>query len=94
MNDPVAEPQGSVRVFRDRFVVRHENDRRAVSAAHLIEQIEHLLAGRRVESPGRLVGEQELRLVRESASDCDALALAAGEDGWTRVQATLQADLA
>ena len=43
------------------------------------EQVEHALRGRRVDRAGRLVGEQQARLVGERARDRDALALAARE---------------
>ena len=43
------------------------------------EQVEHALGGLRVERPGRLVGEQQARLVRERPRHRDALALSAGE---------------
>ena len=49
------------------------------SALSRLEERDHLGAGARVELAGGLVGEQQLRLVRQRARDRDALLLAAGE---------------
>ena len=72
---------------RDRFVgqrrqlgiVRDEHERAAALAVDGHEQIDHLPAGGAVEIAGRLVGEQDRRIVRERARDRDALLLAARE---------------
>jgi hypothetical protein len=62
------------------LVVRHEQDRHPVLGAQLLEELEHLRAGRRIERSGRLVREEQARLVRERPRDRDPLALATGED--------------
>ena len=77
----------------DRVVVRHEQDRHAALRAQLLEQLEHLSPGRRVERPGRLVGQQQPRLVRERAGDRDPLALAARQHRRLRARAARQPDL-
>ena len=59
-------------------VVGHEQDRLA-AGVQPAQQLDDLLAARRVERAGRLVGEQQRRLVGERAGDREALALAAGE---------------
>ncbi len=56
------------------------------------EQIEDALGVLRVERPGRLVGEQQPRVVGEGARDSHPLALAAGEVHGERVDAVAQAD--
>ena len=45
----------------------------------LAQHLEHLLAGLGVERAGRLVGQDDVRVVGERAGDGDALALAAGK---------------
>ena len=69
--------RSSVGVGGDAVVVRDEQDRHPVLPPELIEQLEHLRAGDGVECAGRLVGEEQPRLVRERARDRHPLALAA-----------------
>ena len=45
----------------------------------LVEQLEDLLAGLAVERAGRLVGQQDQRVVDQRPRDADALLLPAGE---------------
>jgi hypothetical protein len=59
--------------------VGDDHERGAFLLAQLEEQLEHGVAGLRVEVSGRLVGEQDVRPRREGARDRDALLLAAGE---------------
>ena len=75
-NDAVAQPKHPVGARCDLLVVRDQQDRRPALRAKTLEQIEHLRARRRIERAGRLVGEQQPRLVRERARDGDALAFA------------------
>ena len=49
------------------------------SSLQRVDQVEHALAGVRVEVAGRLVAEQQLRLLGERARDRDPLRLAAGQ---------------
>ncbi len=44
-----------------------------------LKDTHHLDAGSRIEVAGRLVREQQLRVVHERARDCDALLLSAGQ---------------
>ena len=53
--------------------------------------VEDLRAGLRVERAGRLVGEEQPRLVRERAGDRDPLALAAGERARPRLRSRRRA---
>jgi hypothetical protein len=71
-HDPAARPRGDVALVRD------QHDRHAL-AIQLGEQPHDLFAGVRVERPGRLVGQDHLRLVHERAGDGHPLLLAAGE---------------
>ena len=50
-----------------------------ISIARIAEQAEHLACRRRVEVPGRLIGEHHVRPVRESARQRDTLLFAAGK---------------
>ena len=78
-HDPaVAHADDAVAGFGDLVVVRHEQDRLA-ARVQAPEQLEHLVAAFGVERAGRLVGEQQRRLVGERARDRETLALAAGE---------------
>ena len=65
-------------MFRDVFLVRHQNHRLALVVQRL-KQRHDLLARPGVQVAGRLVGHQERRVVDEGAGDGDALLLAAGE---------------
>jgi hypothetical protein len=69
----------AVGVGGDPGVVGDQDDRGAVLADGGGEQVHHQLAGHRVERPGRLVGEQHLRLGDQAAGQRDALRLTAGQ---------------
>ena len=56
-----------------------QDERRAVGARQLEQEVHDLLAGGAVEIAGRLVGQQELGPTHEGAGDGDALLLAARE---------------
>ena len=60
-------------------IVRHEHQRRLARAVDVEQQLDDLVAGGAVEIAGRLVGEQDRRIVRQRARDRDALLLAARE---------------
>ena len=62
----------------DVCIVRDEDDGEA-GAVELREERHDLGARRAVERAGRLVGEQQHRIVHEGAGDRDALLLPAGE---------------
>src|SRR5262249_52844189 len=64
----------------NREIVRHDHDRVAL-AMQLREELQNLVAGLGIERPGRLVGEQERRVVGQSARDRDPLPLSAGKSG-------------
>ena len=58
-------------------VVRDDGDARAEVAVHAVEHLEDEAPRRRVERAGRLVAEQDLRLLHDRARDGDPLLLAA-----------------
>src|SRR6185503_19999887 len=75
----VAEPELPVRPPRGQQVVGDHHDRDAELPVHALERIEHQRRGLAVELRGRLVGEQDLRQVRQRDGDRDTLLLAARE---------------
>ena len=79
MHDPsVPQVQVGSRVPGDVPLVRDHEDR-LPRFVQLPQQRHDLLAGGRVEVPRRLVGEQQLGVVRKRPRDGDALLLTAGE---------------
>src|SRR5712691_3692938 len=60
-------------------VVRHDDDRLLELLVEATEQVEDLLPGLRVEFAGRLVRQEERRIVREGDPDGDPLLLAAAQ---------------
>src|SRR5262245_27790953 len=76
---PVAEAQLPARLLRGEQVVGHHHDRHAELVVHAPEGLEHERGRLAVELGGRLVGEQDLRDVRERHGHRDALLLAARE---------------
>ena len=60
-------------------IVRDEHDRRLAGAVDVEQQIDDRVPGRAVEVAGRLVGQQDRRVVGERARDRHALLLAARE---------------
>src|SRR6202022_2268127 len=75
----------------DLTVVRRHQDGRP-SGVDLQEQLDDLPGGRRVEVPGRLIGEKDPRIVDERPRDRDPLLLAAGKLIGELVLFALQAD--
>ena len=74
----VAEAHEAACVAPHIGIVRHEHDGDAF-AVELLEEGQDLLRRAAVESAGRLVGEQEARVVHERPRDGDALLLSAGQ---------------
>ena len=76
----VEHRDGPVRVLLgERRIVRDHDDGLAVALVELLQQRHDLARRAAVEIAGRLVGEQQVRLVRQRARDRDALLLAARE---------------
>src|SRR5262249_27375512 len=79
LDDPaVAEDDDAAGVLRDVCLVRAQHDRLAF-VVELLEDAHGLFGGLRVEIAGRLVGQDQLRVVDERARDGDPLLLAARE---------------
>ena len=64
-------------MFGDVHLVGDQQHRDAAAAIQLLKQVHHLDAGPGVEVAGRLVGQQDRRLVDQRPRDGDALLLAA-----------------
>src|SRR6266542_1213764 len=60
-------------------IVRDCHDGLAALVSEIAQNLLHIGARHRIEISRRLVGKDDQRIVGESASDCDALALAAGK---------------
>ena len=63
----------------DAEIVGDEQHRHAEPRLRVLQQLQDLRLHRDVERGGRLVGDQQVRLVRQRHGDHHALALAAGE---------------
>src|SRR5438132_6121299 len=61
------------------IILMRDNDDRVAMVVQVAEEVEDLAAGLRVEVAGRLVGQQQRRLVHQRAGDGDALALSSGQ---------------
>ena len=75
------EPNDAPRPGRYGGIVSDEHDR-SPACAELLQHAEHLAGRLGIEVAGRLVSEDEIRLVDERAGDGDALLLAAGQFAW------------
>ena len=73
-------------------IVRHEHQRDRRARCDLQQQIEDVPAVGAVEIAGRLVGEDERRIVGQRARDRDALLFAAGQLRRIVMAAVVQAD--
>src|ERR1051325_2015890 len=74
----VDDLDAALRASGDARVVGDEDDG-LVLRGELFEDGDDVAAGLRIEVAGRLVGEDERRIVDQSAGDGDSLALSAGE---------------
>ena len=74
-------------------VVRDEHKRYSAVPVQVGHQLEDMLAVLRIQIAGRLVGEQDLRLVGERSCDGDPLLFAAGKLGRVMVSAVRQIDV-
>ena len=76
-NLAIAQMNNAVTTLGQCRVMGDQQQSRAALGMQREQQIDHLLAGLAIEIAGRLVGQQQRRLRRESAGDGDALLLAA-----------------
>ena len=60
-------------------------------AGEVEQAVHHLRARMRIEIAGRFVGQQNIGIIHQGPGDRRALLFAAGEFGWTVVQAVAQA---
>ena len=77
-DDTVANVDDAMGEFGDVVLVGDEDDGVALRM-EFVEEAHDLVAGLRIEVSGRLVGEEDGRLVDEGAGNRDALALSARE---------------
>ena len=73
----VGDRDGAAHLRGHRRVVRHDEDGHAEVGVRLLQGAEHVPGGDAVELAGRLVGEQQLRVVRQRGGDRGPLLLAA-----------------
>src|SRR5690242_7387473 len=88
----VAHVHDTARRARQLFVVRHDDERRAV-AIEPVEEANDLRAGAGIQLAGWLVGKEELGLVRQRTRNGHALLLAARELRRAVTEALAQADV-
>ena len=77
-NSPVADFYGSAAAVGYAGIVR-DHDNRPAGRVEFVQHLQNELAGLAVEVAGRLVREQDRRIVDQRAPDGDALLLTAGE---------------
>ena len=76
----------------DAVIVGDDDQAIAALGVELEQQVDNLVAGRRVEIAGRLVGEEERGAIAQGAGDGDALLFAAGEFRGPVMQPRAEAD--
>jgi hypothetical protein len=76
---PVGELNAPVHAFRKPEIMGHRHDCLAMRVHEVAEDLEHLLARLGIKRAGRLVGQDQRRIVGQRTSYRDALALPAGE---------------
>src|SRR5690606_2396610 len=88
----VRETDRAARAAGEGRIVRDQHERRAALAVQLLEQMDDRLARAGVEIAGRLVGEQDARLVDERAGERDPLLLAARKLRGIVIEPVAEAD--
>ncbi len=78
-NHPVVHADYPLGVSGHLGVVGHHDDGDAVLGIELLEHLEHLFAGPRIQVAGGLVGKEHRRVVDQRSGDGDPLLLTAGE---------------
>ena len=69
----------TVRDRRDRGIMGHDHHGGAFLTAHVLQNLQDLLAGVVVQRAGRLVAQQDLRILRHSSGDGHTLLFTAGK---------------
>ena len=88
----IDQRQHPVGVLRQLLVVGDDHDGRAFALANCFERLQHNRARLGIEVAGRLVGEQQRRIVGERPRNGDALLLSAGKLGRAVLHAVAQAE--
>ena len=86
----IGEPDHALHTLGQHQIVGHQYDGRSGFTVQFFEERDNRGAGRAIEIPGGLVGEQNPRLIHEGPRNCHALLLSAGELGGEVVQAVAQ----
>ena len=76
---PVAQTHDTVRHILYRVVMRNHNDGVAVFLIDRLDQLQDLLRGRVIQRAGRLIAEEDIRVLHNGASDGGSLLLTAGK---------------
>ena len=87
----IAEADNALCVMRDIFFMRDDDDGFAFGV-EILEDGHDLLAGARIEVAGRLIAQDNYRIVDQRARDRYALLLAAGELARFMIHALAEAD--
>ena len=92
LNDPpVVHVCDDIGIMEDTRVMGHDDGGAVGMNGVGGDQFHHCFAGRVVERGGRLVADDQPRLVHESAGDGDALLLAAGQRGGQPIASSFEA---
>src|SRR6185436_15695768 len=79
LNLSIFEDHYTLRVLRDVSFVRNQHERDAAFAIKTLKDLHHFNRGARIEVTGRLVSENQSRIVDQCPRDCHALLLTAGK---------------
>src|ERR1700722_2753045 len=83
---PVIQMEDAIHKWDDARVMRYNDDGCAVIVSGIAQQFDDLFAMAPIEGAGRLVGEEQLRLLDECAADGHALLLAAGQGAGSLIR--------
>ena len=75
----VTQLDDMIRHLPDRLIVRHHDHGIVILLIHLFDQLQYFLGSRIIQRTGRLITEQDIRILDDCAADRNALLLAAGE---------------
>src|SRR5262245_39068140 len=92
INPAVFHVGHAVGIFKNAVVVRDDNDAAVWLGGHATEDLHHFRAVLAVQSGSRLVADDQLGVVDESAGDGDALLLAAGKHVGPMMHAFAETD--
>ena len=87
----VSQLERTVRKSSDFLGVGHDEEGHTVVLVEVLEQRQHFTARNRVQSTGRLVGQDQARLCDEGAGDGHTLLLTAAQHGWQGTDAMAHA---